>query len=115
VVEGQRLVQAASDIFLGWTSSGDIGYYVRQLHDRKTSFPVTRMGPGGLTRYARMCGWTLAHAHARSGDPQAIATYLGRSDSFDVAAAAFGAAYADVTEADYQLFCRSVPAAAEPR
>jgi uncharacterized protein (DUF2252 family) len=108
VVDGQRLVQAASDIFLGWTSSAGISYYVRQLHDMKTSFPVTRMGPRDLARYACMCAWTLAHAHARSGDPQALASYLGRGSAFDESAIAFGTTYADVTEADYKLFCRAV-------
>ena len=108
VVAGQRLVQAASDIFLGWTTDAGISYYVRQLHDMKTSFPVTRLGPRDLTRYARLCAWTLAHAHARSGDPQAIANYLGRGSAFDESAAAFATTYADVTEADYQLYCRAV-------
>jgi uncharacterized protein (DUF2252 family) len=108
VVAGQRLVQAASDIFLGWTTDAGISYYVRQLHDMKTSFPVTRLGPRDLTRYARLCAWTLAHAHARSGDPQAIANYLGRGSAFDESAAAFATTYADVTEADYRLYCRAV-------
>jgi uncharacterized protein (DUF2252 family) len=108
VVEGQRLVQAASDVFLGWTSAAGTAYYVRQLHDMKTSFPVMRMGPRELTRYAKLCAWTLAHAHARSGDPQALAGYLGRGTAFDESAAAFAATYADVTETDYKLYCRSV-------
>jgi uncharacterized protein (DUF2252 family) len=108
VVEGQRLVQAASDVFLGWTSNGGTAYYVRQLHDMKTSFDVTRMGSRELARYSRLCAWTLAHAHARSGDSQAIAAYLGRGTAFDVSAAAFAATYADVTEADYTFYCREV-------
>ncbi len=108
VVEGQRLVQAASDVFLGWTSAGGTAYYVRQLHDMKTSFPILRMGPRELTRYAKLCAWTLAHAHARSGDPQALAAYLGRGTAFDESAAAFAATYADVTEADYKLYRRTV-------
>jgi uncharacterized protein (DUF2252 family) len=114
VVEGQHLVQAASDIFLGWTAAAGISYYVRQLHDMKASVAVTRLGPRELVRYARLCAWTLAHAHARSGSPQDLAAYLGRSDAFDVAAAAFAATYADVTEADYRLFCRSTPETAPP-
>jgi uncharacterized protein (DUF2252 family) len=110
VVEGQRLVQAASDIFLGWTGNAGTDYYVRQLHDMKTSFPVTQMGPRELTRYAKLCAWTLAHAHARSGDPQALAGYLGRGTAFDESAATFAATYADVTETDYKLYCRTITA-----
>jgi uncharacterized protein (DUF2252 family) len=109
VVEGQHLVQAASDIFLGWTANAGISYYVRRLHDMKSSVAVNRLGPRELVRYARSCAWTLAHAHARSGSPQDLAAYLGRSDTFDLSAAAFAATYADVTEADYGLFCRSIP------
>jgi uncharacterized protein (DUF2252 family) len=112
VVEGQHLVQAASDIFLGWTSSRGVDYYVRQLHDMKASAPVTEMGSRELTRYVRLCAWTLAHAHARSGDPRALAAYLGKSDAFDVSAAAFAQTYADLTEADYQLFRTRYPAPA---
>lgn len=108
VVEGQRLMQAASDIFLGWTTNAGVAYYVRQLHDMKTSFPVTTMGLRDLTRYVRLCAWTLAHGHARSGNPQDIAKYLGRSSAFDVSAAAFATKYAELTEADYRLYCRTV-------
>jgi uncharacterized protein (DUF2252 family) len=112
VVEGQRLVQAAGDIFLGWTTSRGVDYYVRQLHDMKATAPVTQMGPRDLMRYARLCAWTLAHAHARSGDPRALAAYLGKSDAFDVSAAAFAVTYADLTAADYALFCLRFPAVA---
>ena len=77
---------------------------------RNVSVPVTRLGPRALTRYARLCAWTLAHAHARSGSPQDLSTYLGRGDTFDVSAAAFASTYADLTEADYRLFCSSIPA-----
>jgi len=112
VVEGQHLVQAASDIFLGWTTSRGVDYYVRQLHDMKATAPVTEMVPRDLTRYARLCAWTLAHAHARSGDPRALAAYLGKSDAFDVSAASFAITYADLTEADYKLFCLRFPAVA---
>ena len=85
VVEGQRLMQAASDIFLGWTRGvqDDRYYYWRQLRDMKASAVVETMSPVGMTFYARMCGWTLARAHARSGDPIAIAEYLGTDDAFD--------------------------------
>ena len=85
VVEGQRLMQAASDIFLGWTKGvqDDRFYYWRQLRDMKGSAVVETMTPFGMTFYARMCGWTLARAHARSGDPVAIAEYLGTGDDLD--------------------------------
>jgi uncharacterized protein (DUF2252 family) len=108
VVEGQHLVQAASDIFLGWTTSAGVDYYVRQLHDKKVTAQVMRFNPRDLTRYARLCAWTLAHAHARSGSPGDIAEYLGTSDAFDASAAAFAVTYADLTEADYQSYCRTV-------
>jgi hypothetical protein len=110
VVEGQHLIQATSDIFLGWTTSRGVDFYVRQLHDMKISIAVTGLGPKALTRYARLCAWTLAHGHARSGSPQDIAGYLGRSDAFDASAASFARTYADVTEADYKRYCAAVPA-----
>jgi uncharacterized protein (DUF2252 family) len=104
VVAGQRLMQAASDIFLGWERTEWSGrwqdYYVRQLRDWKGSAEVTRMSAKGITLYARMCGWTLARAHARSGDPVAMAGYLGRSGTFDQALVAFASAYADQNELD---------------
>ncbi len=85
VVHGQRLMQAASDIYLGWTKGMDVNrhFYWRQLRDMKGSAEVELMSPLGLTFYARTCGWTLARAHARSGDPIAIAEYLGANDQFD--------------------------------
>ncbi|HEX6753015.1 MAG TPA: DUF2252 domain-containing protein [Solirubrobacterales bacterium] len=106
VVQGQRLVQAASDILLGWVKTTGIDgrqrdFYVRQLWDMKGSVRVERMDLGALTAYAQICGTTLAHAHARSGDRIAIAAYLGKSDTFDKAMAAFAEAYADQNEADY--------------
>jgi uncharacterized protein (DUF2252 family) len=105
VVAGQRLMQAATDIMLGWTHVDDFGvqgdFYVRQLWDGKGSADVETMEPNGLTLYAQVCGWTLARAHARSGDPIAIASYLGRSDSFDRALASFAESYADQNERDY--------------
>jgi len=105
VVRGQRLMQAASDIFLGWdrfTLRGrEHDYYFRQLRDWKGSADVAGMTPAGMTLWAEMCGWTLARAHARSGDRVAIASYLGRADTFDRAIAAFAAAYADQNERDF--------------
>jgi uncharacterized protein (DUF2252 family) len=106
VVQGQRLVQSASDILLGWVKARGIDderrdYYVRQLWDQKGSARVERMDPAALTAYAQICGTTLAHAHARSGDRIAIAAYLGKSDTFDRAIAAFAETYADQNERDY--------------
>jgi uncharacterized protein (DUF2252 family) len=106
VVNGQQLMQASSDIFLGWErttladgSSRD--YYVRQLRDWKASAVVEQMKLTGLAMYARVCAWTLARAHARSGDRVAIAAYLGRKDTFDQAVADYASAYADQNERDY--------------
>ena len=114
VVEGQRLSQAVSDIFLGWTHAdepdGAHDYYVRQLRDWKVSIDVDRVLPDALARYARWCGSTLARAHARSGDRIAIAAYLGRGDSFDRALADFAAAYADLTARDHAAFAEAVRA-----
>lgn len=109
VVAGQHLMQAQSDIFLGWTHNvgpdgTDRDMYVRQLRDWKLAPPIDRMRPSGLAIYAGMCGWTLARAHARSGDRVAIAAYLGRSDKFDRAIAAFAETYADQNEQDYAAF-----------
>jgi uncharacterized protein (DUF2252 family) len=105
VVEGQRLMQAASDIFLGWGHLAWAGEqrdcYVRQLRDWKGSVDVAGMTPAGLGLWGEMCGWALARAHARSGDRVGIASYLGKSDSFDRALAEFAAAYADTNEADH--------------
>ena len=109
VVAGQHLMQAQSDIFLGWTrATGQDGidrdYYVRQLKDWKFSMPIELMKPVGLTVYAQLCGWTLARAHARSGDRIALAAYLGTSAKFDEAIADFAEKYADQNEADYTVF-----------
>jgi uncharacterized protein (DUF2252 family) len=106
VVAGQHLMQAASDIFLGWThltgpDGVDRDYYVRQLKDWKLSIPIEQMIPSGMKVYARMCGWTLARAHARSGDRVALAAYLGGSAKFDNAIADFAEAYADQNELDH--------------
>ena len=114
VVEGQRLMQAASDIFLGWirNKAGLDGkprdFYVRQLWDWKTSVDLETILPRGLELYAQACGWTLARAHARSGDRIAIATYLGKGDTFDRALADFSVAYADQNERDYATLVEAV-------
>jgi uncharacterized protein (DUF2252 family) len=110
VVEGQRLMQPASDIFLGWTKGvqDDRFYYWRQLRDMKVSAVVETMTPFGMTVYARWCGWTLAHAHARSGDPVAIAEYLGTGDGFDRAIVEFSARYADQNSRDHATFAKAV-------
>ena len=110
VVEGQRLMQAASDIFLGWTRGvqADRYFYWRQLRDMKGSAVVEGMSPYGMKFYARMCGWTLARAHARSGDPIAIAEYLGTDDTVDNAIADFSARYADQNQRDYDTFVKAI-------
>ena len=110
VVHGQRMMQAASDIYLGWTKGVQENrfLYWRQLRDMKGSADVESMRPFGLTFYARQCGWTLARAHARSGDPVAISAYLGKSDKFDQAMADFAARYADQNERDYQAFLAAI-------
>ena len=110
VVQGQRMMQASSDIYLGWTKGLDVNrhYYWRQLRDMKGSVLVELMTPLGLTFYARICGWTLARAHARSGDPVAIAAYLGASDAFDKSITDFCERYADQNERDYQDFVAAV-------
>ena len=106
VVAGQHLQQAQSDIFLGWTrvpapDGVDRDFYVRQLRDWKFSAPIEQMLPEGMTIYARLCGWTLARAHARSGDRIALAAYLGGSAKFDRAIADFAETYADQNQRDY--------------
>jgi uncharacterized protein (DUF2252 family) len=110
VVQGQRLMQAASDIFLGWTKGADEGrhLYWRQLRDMKGSANVEAMAPVALTFYAGICGQTLARAHARSGDPIAIAGYLGKKDRFDRSIVDFSERYADQNDEDYQAFVQAV-------
>ncbi len=110
VVQGQRMMQAASDIYLGWTKGLDVRrhFYWRQLRDMKGSAIVEAMAPLGLTFYARICGWTLARAHARSGDPVAMAAYLGGSDAFDNSITDFSQRYADQNERDYQQFVNAI-------
>jgi len=106
VVQGQRLMQASSDIMLGWLRAEGIDgrrhdFYVRQLWDWKGSAKVEKMDPRGMTAYAQICGMTLAHAHARGGDRIAIAAYLGKGEAFDRAMAEFAESYADQSERDY--------------
>ena len=114
VVAGQRLMQASSDIFLGWqrTEAGLDGkqrdFYFRQLRDWKYSIAIEALIPRGMRIYGELCGWTLARAHARSGDPIAIAAYLGGSDVFDQAITRFAAAYADQNERDHQALVDAV-------
>jgi uncharacterized protein (DUF2252 family) len=115
VVEGQRLMQAASDVFLGWVATKGLDdqrrcFYVRQLWDGKGSAEVERMSPGDLAIYASLCGEALARAHARSGDRIAIASYLGKGDSFDQALASFAESYADQNERDFQRVKESAAA-----
>jgi uncharacterized protein (DUF2252 family) len=113
VVRGQRLMQAASDIFLGWQRAAGFDdvprdFYLRQLHDWKGGVDVEVMTVAGALLYARVCGETLARAHARSGDRVAIAAYLGSKDTFDRAISEFSAAYADQNERDYTAFTEAV-------
>jgi uncharacterized protein (DUF2252 family) len=110
VVQGQRMMQAASDIFLGWTKGLDTSrhFYWRQLRDMKGSALVELMGPATLRYYAQMCGWTLARAHARAGDPVAMASYLGGDDAFDRSITGFSERYADQNEQDYEQFVKAI-------
>jgi uncharacterized protein (DUF2252 family) len=110
VVEGQRLMQAASDIFLGWSTSSLDGrhYYWRQLRDMKGSADIETMTPRSLRYYAGMCGWSLARAHARSGSPAAIAAYLGRKTRYDRAATTFARRYADLNAADHARHLQAI-------
>jgi uncharacterized protein (DUF2252 family) len=116
VVAGQRLMQATSDIFLGWQrvegglDGGTRDFYIRQLRDWKLSLDIETMIPRGMRLYGELCGWTLARAHARSGDRIAIASYLGGSDVFDRAITEFAAAYADQNERDHQALVDAVTA-----
>ena len=115
VVAGQRLMQAATDIFLGWQRIKGLDgvtrdYYVRQFHDWKGGAEVELLLPPGAAFYARLCGATLARAHARWGDRIAIAAYLGKGDAFDQAIADFSVTYADQNERDYHAFAAAVEA-----
>ena len=109
VVMGQRLMQSASDVFLGWTAGkGGRHFYVRQLRDMKIKPLVETYDAETMAQYAGLCGWSLAHAHARSGDAALIAGYLGNGDAFDKAAASFGAHYADQNERDYEALKKAI-------
>jgi len=114
VVTGQRLMQASSDIFLGWVrveegmDGKERDFYGRQLKDWKGSAEIEQMVPRGLTTYGQLCGWTLARAHARSGDRIAIASYLGKSSIFERAMVGFSRAYAEQNERDYKALQAAV-------
>jgi uncharacterized protein (DUF2252 family) len=116
VVSGQRIMQAVSDIFLGWTTSpaSDTEFYVRQLHDMKYGIDIAGLRPPGMELYAQVCAWALARAHARSGNVAEIAGYLGRGDAFDRALAGFGVAYADQAERDHSALVAAVRAGRLP-
>ena len=114
VVTGQRLMQASSDIFLGWLhveeglDGQERDFYARQLKDWKGSAETEQMVPKGMAAYGKLCGWTLARAHARSGDRIAIAAYLGKSDAFDRALVEFSGAYAEQNDSDYEALTAAV-------
>jgi hypothetical protein len=109
VVVGQRLMQCASDIFLGWATDDEgHDYYVRQLRDMKTSVPLEKLVGPVFYNFAGMCGWALARAHAKSGNAVRLAGYIGQSERLDEAMVDFAQAYADQCERDYALFMRAV-------
>jgi uncharacterized protein (DUF2252 family) len=111
IVVGQRLMQSASDMLLGWTtgtSKDHRQFYIRQLRDMKFSLEVEMAPPIQISRYADMCGWTLARAHARSGDAAMISGYIGKTDVFDRAIGTFARLYADQTERDYKVFTEAI-------
>jgi len=116
VVAGQRLMQAASDIFLGWMTGKPAGrhFYWRQLRDMKGSIEVELLRAPGLEILASLCGWTLARGHARSGHRVAIASYLGVSSRFDEAVADFAQAYANQAERDYETLLKAIKAGKIP-
>jgi len=109
VAMGQRLMQSATDIFIGWTE-GELGYhfYIRQMRDMKLKPLVELFGSDLMNQYAEACGWALARAHARSGDAAKIAGYLGKKEDFDEALADFSESYADQNELDYQRLVQAV-------
>ncbi len=119
VVEGQRLMQGASDIFLGWDrftpeDGTTRDFYLRQLWDGKGSVVIESMSPDDLGIYAQMCGWTLARAHARSGDAIAMSAYLGKADRFDRAMSQFAASYADQNDRDFDALTAAIASGAVP-
>lgn len=108
MVAGQRLMQAASDIFLGWASAGGFDFYVRQLWDMKGSVDLSTIGSSAFVDYSELCGWALALAHARSGLAAAIAGYAGSGDTLDEAIVSFASSYADQTEKDHSKLVEAV-------
>jgi len=115
VVVGQRMLQAASDVFLGWTRDDEgHDYYFRQLRDMKMKVDVVALPKEDWNEYIRICGWALARAHARTGDPAKLAGYLGKSGRFDEAIEGFAAVYADQNERDYETFLKAVRAGKVP-
>ena len=113
VVHGQRLMQGSSDPMLGWYELEALdrrrhAFYVRQLWDGKASIDLTSISGNGLVDYAKLCGWTIARAHARTGDRIAIASYLGSGDRFGEAIADFASTYADITERDHAALRQSI-------
>jgi hypothetical protein len=109
VVNGQRLMQSASDIFLGWlTSSNGVHYYVRQLRDVKISAIIEDFDAAKLRACGQLCGWALAKAHARSGDAAKISGYMGASEAMDDAIGKFAVKYADQNQRDYRAFVKAV-------
>ncbi|HEY6409815.1 MAG TPA: DUF2252 family protein, partial [Ktedonobacteraceae bacterium] len=111
VVNGQRLMQAVSGTFLGWARLDSIDFYFRQLRDMKLSVDLETLSEEGFIEYCRFCGWALARAHARSGDPALISGYLGKNDVFDRAIATFAETYADQAERDHAALVAHVQAA----
>ncbi len=110
VVRGQRMMQAAGDILLGWFDLDDRSYYVRQLRDQKANVDLAVIAPEPFVRYCGLCGWVLARAHARTGDPAAISGYLGRGTRFDEAIAAFARDYAGVADGDHARLVEAIAA-----
>jgi uncharacterized protein (DUF2252 family) len=108
VVEGQRLMQGASDVFLGWARTKNHDYYLRQFRDMKVSAEIETFRPATLVGYATLCGWALARAHAKAGDAAMISGYLGATDQFDTALAKYSEAYADQAERDFATFKAAV-------
>jgi hypothetical protein len=111
VAQGHRLMQSASDVFLGWTEGRfQRQFYIRQLRDAKIKFAIETFRSAEMMLFAEWCGWTLARAHARSGESALIAGYLGESDVFDQAIADFAVAYADQSERDHQVLTKAARA-----
>jgi uncharacterized protein (DUF2252 family) len=111
VVTGQRMLQSASDVFLGWTCD-DMGhdFYFRQLRDMRLKVDIEKMSKQDWFEYVELCGWVLSRAHARTGDPAWAAGYMGKTESFDEAIAKFAVAYADQAESDYEMFQKAIRA-----